>query len=177
MSEQEIIQGCIAEKRQAQEALYNKYASKMLGVCFRYAKDIAEAEDMLQEGFIKVFDNIAKFENKGSFEGWIRKIMIHVALNKLRSRSKVLEFVEDINYDVEDLRSPLDKIQHKQLLTALSRLPEGYRVVFNLYAVEGYSHAEIADFLAIKEASSRSQYAKAKGYLQKLIIQLEKVNL
>jgi RNA polymerase sigma factor (sigma-70 family) len=177
MTEEEIIKGCISEKREAQEALYKKYASKMLGVCYRYASDLAEAEDMLQEGFIKVFDNISSFSFKGSFEGWVRRIMIHVALNKIRSKSKVLDFVEEFNFEVEDLRSPLDKLQHKQLLAALNQLPEGYKIVFNLYAVEGYSHAEIAKFLAIKEASSRSQYAKAKSYLQKLIIKLEKVNL
>lgn len=177
MKEEDIINGCKKEQRQAQEALYKKYASRMLGVCFRYANDILEAEDTLLEGFVKVFDNISSYSGKGAFEGWIRRIMVNVALNKIRSRNKNLSFVEDFNFDVKDIQSPIDKIQHKQLLEALNRLPEGYRLVFNLFVIEGYSHQEIAEQLGIKEATSRSQFAKSKTYLKKIILEQEKVNL
>lgn len=177
MKEEDIIQGCIKEDRQAQEVLYKKYAPRLLGLCCRYANDMLEAEDILQEGFIKVFDNISSFSGKGSFEGWLKRIMVNEALNKIRARKKNLDFTDNYEVDVQDAGVPTDKIQYKELLNALNSMPDGYRAVFNMYAIEGYSHLEIAQMLNISHATSRSQYAKAKNYLIKLINELEKVKL
>jgi len=177
MTEEDIIQGCIKEKRQAQEALYKKYAPKLLGLCCRYAKDMLEAEDILQEGFIKVFDNISSYSGKGSFEGWLKRIMINEALNKIRARKEKLDFMDDFDFDVPTSILSTDTLHHKELLQILNRLPEGYRVVFNLFAIEGFSHQEIAEKLNIGHSTSRSQYAKARNYLQKLINEIEKVKL
>ncbi len=175
MSEQEIIQGCISEDRNCQFRLYKQYAGKMMVVCMRYCKNKEEAEDVLQEGFIKVFDNISKFKNAGSFEGWIRRIMVNVALNRIRGNRMIFEGIEQRAELVEtDTGNALDKMSEVELLNIISKLPEGYKFVFNMYAIEGYSHKEIAEKLGIEEVTSRSQYMKAKKYLQQQIQLLEK---
>jgi RNA polymerase sigma-70 factor (ECF subfamily) len=165
--EKDIILDCIEGKRLAQKCLYDHFASKMLGVCMRYAKDRAEAEDMLQEGFIKVFQNITKFKNEGSFEGWIRRIMIFTAINWFKHRSR--KFQEDLDQDGYDAPFEDDivsKISAKEIVALVQQMPEGYRMVFNLYAVEGYTHKEISDLLGIAEGTSKSQYSRAKQYMQ-----------
>lgn len=162
-----IIQECIEGKRLSQKCLYDHFAGKMLGVCMRYARDRAEAEDMLQEGFIKVFQNIGKFKHEGSFEGWIRRIMIFTAINWFKQRSR--KFQEDL--DQEGFDAPYEddmvgKIAAKEILTLVQQMPEGYRLVFNLYAIEGYTHREIGELLGIAEGTSKSQYSRAKQYMQ-----------
>ncbi|MBX2984983.1 MAG: RNA polymerase sigma factor [Bacteroidia bacterium] len=177
MKEEDIIEGCIREDRQAQEALYKRYAPRLLGLCCRYANDMLEAEDILQEGFIKVFDNISSFGGKGSFEGWLRKIMVNEALNKIRARKKNLDYMEESELEAPDFNIPIEKIQLKELLNMLALMPEGYRIVFNMFAIEGYSHQEIAEHLNISHSTSRSQYAKARNYFKKLIDEFENVKL
>jgi RNA polymerase sigma-70 factor (ECF subfamily) len=165
--EKDIIKECIEGKRLAQKCLYDHFAGKMLGVCMRYAKDRAEAEDMLQEGFIKVFQNITKFKNEGSFEGWVRRIMIFTAINWFKHRSR--KFQEDLDvtgYDASFEDDIVGKISAKEIVALVQQMPEGYRMVFNLYAVEGYTHREISDLLGIAEGTSKSQYSRAKQYMQ-----------
>lgn len=172
-SEEEIIEGCIKEQKAAQEALYKKYASKLMGVSMRYAKDQMEAEDILHDALVKIFDNIKSYSNKGSFVGWMVKITVNTALNKIRSRNKNLSYVEEYTEEALDFSSSLDNLQLMDLLNLMDKMPEGYKIVFNLFAVEGYSHQEISKQLGIEEVTSRTQFAKARKYLQRLILKLE----
>jgi RNA polymerase sigma-70 factor (ECF subfamily) len=172
-SEEEIIEGCINENKAAQEALYKKYASKLMGVSMRYAKDQMEAEDILHDALVKIFDNIKGYSNKGSFVGWMVKITVNTALNKIRSRNKNLSYVEEYTEETLDFSSSLDTLQLMDLMNLMEKMPEGYKLVFNLFAVEGYSHQEIAKQLGIEEVTSRTQFAKARKYLQRLILKLE----
>jgi RNA polymerase sigma-70 factor (ECF subfamily) len=165
-NETELIEGCLGLDKRSQEQLYKRYANIMWGVCLRYSRSREEAEDILQEGFIKVFDNISKFRQEGSFEGWIRRIMVNTAL---KHYSKV-EFSEQSGDDEESCGSiapeAVSRLNEKDLLNIIAGLPEGYRLVFNLYAIEGYDHKEIASMLGIGESTSRSQLAKARAMLQ-----------
>lgn len=168
--EKDIIRGCLEGNRVSQKRLYDHFASRMLGVCMRYAKDRAEAEDMLQEGFIKVFNNISRFKHEGSFEGWIRRIMVFTAINIYRYRSR--KFQE--SYDTEDCDAVyddnvIDQISTKEIVALIQHLPEGYRMVFNLYALEGYSHREIGELLGVAEGTSKSQYSRARLFMQQLL--------
>jgi RNA polymerase sigma factor (sigma-70 family) len=175
-SEIDIINGCINGERQWQKRLYDSYASKMLGVCMRYAKDRSEAEDMLQEGFIKVFQNIDRFKHEGSFEGWIRRIMVFTSINAYKHRSR--KFQEDL--DNEEIDAPynddiVDKISAKEIIMLMQHMPEGYRMVFNLYAVEGYTHKEIGEMLNIAEGTSKSQFSRARMFMQQLLAKHYKI--
>ncbi len=136
----------------------------------RYAKDKSEAEDMLQEGFLKVFQNINKFKNEGSFEGWVRRIMIFTAINIYKYRLR--KYKED--FDHEEYDAPyndgiIDKISAKEIMMLMHQMPEGYKVIFNLYAVEGYTHKEIGQMLNIAEGTSKSQYSRARQFLQQAL--------
>ena len=176
-TESDLIKACIADDRPAQNQLYDQYKSKMYGLCLRYAKSKAEAEDMLLEGFFKVFQDLHQFAHKGSFEGWIRRIMVHNAISHLRKNHKK-EFSE---VDLEKLNSipsnntlAWDKSDAESIIRVIRQLPAGYQTIFNLYAVEGYSHREIAEMLQIAESTSRSQYARARQILQKTLTPQEK---
>lgn len=178
MNEEDLIKGCIREDRVCQREFYKRFAGKMMVVCMRYAADRMEAEDMLQEGFIKVFDHIKGFKMEGSLEGWVRRIMVNNAINKLRAKKIQFEDIDNHQGGTDTFDAGvLDRMSEQDILRLIGKMPKGYRYVFNMYAIEGYSHREIADSLGIEEASSRSQYAKAKKYLQDQIIQLEKINL
>lgn len=178
MKEEDLIKGCIREDRECQKELYKRFAGKMMVVCMRYAAGRMEAEDILQDGFIKVFDNISRFKMEGSLEGWVRRIMVNTAINKIRSNKVRFEEINDSTHESELYdQNAIDKMSEQDILKLINQMPQGYRYVFNMYAIEGYSHKEIADSLGIEEASSRSQYAKAKKYLQQQIIKLEKINL
>jgi RNA polymerase sigma-70 factor (ECF subfamily) len=169
-NEVNIIQGCIEGERSAQKSLYEHFAGKMLGVCMRYAKDRSEAEDMLQEGFLKVFQGISKFKGEGSFEGWVRRIMVYNAINHYKHRSR--KFQEDLdqeNYDAVYHDELLEKISAKEIVALIQHLPEGYRAIFNLYAIEGYTHKEISEKLNIAVGTSKSQYSRAKQCMQALL--------
>lgn len=176
MTEQDLIQGCIRGERKCQEAVFRLYAGKMLVVCIRYARHRMEAEDMLQDAFIKVFRYINKFQHKGSFEGWIRRIVVNTALKNIDKKSFTNEQIgiED-EKDTGALPNVYSDLGEAELLKMVGSLPDGYRLVFNLYAIEGYSHKEIADLLDIGESTSRSQLVKARKLLQEMILKTQKI--
>ncbi len=172
MTEEALLHGCLNNDASAQRELYNKYSSKMLAVCYRYAHNREDAEDMLQEGFIKVFLQIHTFENRGAFEGWIRRIVVHTCINILKKNKKFNESVDIIHATGIQVReeSVPAIVQAKQVVECIRLLPIGYRTVLNLYAVEGYSHREISNMLDIEESTSRSQYTRAKAMLEDILI-------
>lgn len=170
MSDEELIEGCIREDRGFQGLLYEKYADRMFGVCLRYSSTREEAEDILQEAFIKIFDKISKFRGDGSFEGWLKRIMVNTALSSKDKR--VLKYE---THDIDDAPEPgidpgaIHAMSQQEIVDLINQLPEGYKVVFNLFAIEGYPHKEIAAMLNISESTSRSQYARARKQLMKMI--------
>jgi RNA polymerase sigma factor (sigma-70 family) len=171
MTEDLIITGCLQNNPAAQRELYSRFAPKMLSVCYRFGQNREDAEDMLQEGFIKVFTQIHTFQNRGAFEGWIRRIIVHTCINILKKNKKFNESV-DIEHAAEaSVRESVPGImQAKQVVECIRLLPMGYRTVLNLYAIEGYSHREISDVLDIEESTSRSQYTRAKNMLEQILI-------
>jgi len=172
MTEEAILQGCLKNNAAAQKALYETYSAKMLAVCYRYAHKREDAEDMLQEGFIKVFAQIHTFQNRGAFEGWVRRIVIHTCINNLKKNKKFNESVDLIHatsIHVKEETIP-SIIQAKQVVECIRMLPIGYRTVLNLYAIEGFSHKEIGSMLDIEESTSRSQYTRAKAMLEDILI-------
>jgi len=178
LTEDELINGCIRENAACQKEVFNRYAGHMLGVCQRYARNTDDAEDILQDAFIKVFSKIGQFKFEGSFEGWIRKIVVNTALKKysLIRYSKELTGYE-VNDNNENQIDPAaySHLTEKDLLVLINSLPDGYRLIFNLYVIEGYQHEEIANMLGIQPGTSRSQLVKARTMLQKQILQLQKV--
>ncbi len=174
-TEEKLITGCIKGKTWAQKALYDRYASLLLGICIRYLKDRDDAEDVMIQGFMKVYQNIAKFRQEGSFEGWIRRIIVNECLTFIRkNRSMYLE-TEIKKAENDPNCSFLEQnLEVEDLMNMIGRLPSGYRTVFNLYAIEGYSHAEIADQLGINVNTSKSQLSRARSHLQKELIAAEK---
>lgn len=168
--ETDLIQGSINGDRRMQERLYNAYSPKMYGVCLRYSGNADDAQDILQEGFVKVFRNLPKFRGDGSFEGWIRRIFVNTAIEHYRRKVNMYPVTEAQENTVEDKDwTALDRLAMKDLLEMIRELSPGYRTVFNLYVVEGYTHKEIADMLGISEGTSKSQLARAKAILQNLI--------
>ncbi len=167
--ESEIIKGCKKGDRKYQEMLYKRYSSSMLGICMRYFRKREEAEDCLQEGYIKVFNNINTYKGDGSFEGWIKKIMINTALNIYKSNLKYNSHsdIDDFKDIIPDNYANHDNLSAQYLLKLIQDLPDGYRMVFNLYSIEGYNHKEIADMLNITEGTSKSQLSRARDLLQK----------
>lgn len=172
MTEEALLHGCLQNNAAAQKALYMKYSSKMLVVCYRYGHNREDAEDMLQEGFIKVFSQIHSFENRGALEGWIRKIIVHTCINNLKKNKRFNESVDLIHANSVQVReeSIPSIIQAKEVVDCIRMLPIGYRTVLNLYAIEGYSHKEIATMLDIEESTSRSQYTRARAMLEAILI-------
>jgi len=172
MTEEAILQGCLHNHPVAQRELYNRFSPKMLAVCYRFAHNREDAEDMLQESFIKVFSQIHTFQNKGAFEGWIRRIIVHTCINHLKKNKRFNESVDIINASAIQVReeSIPSIVQAKQIVECIRLLPIGYRTVLNLYAIEGYSHKEIAEMLDIEESTSRSQYTRAKQMLEEILL-------
>lgn len=172
MTEEILLNRCLHNDPIAQKELYNKYSSKMLSVCYRFAHNREDAEDMLQEGFIKVFSQIQTFRNQGAFEGWVRRIMVHTCINHLKRNKKFNESVDLIHASGLQIReeSVPSIIQAKQVIECIRMLPIGYRTVLNLYALEGYSHKEIAAVLDIEESTSRSQYTRARQMLEEILV-------
>jgi RNA polymerase sigma factor (sigma-70 family) len=169
-SESNLIQGCLKRDRNAQKHLYDLYSSKMYTLSYRYVRDPMDAEDILITAFTKVFDKIGQFKQEGSFEGWIRRIVVNEALTFLRkSRSMYVETDLDQADREPDYASLADHLVEEDLLKMIQELPTGYRVVFNMYALDGYSHKEIAEHLGITENTSKSQLSRARTYLQKLL--------
>jgi len=172
MTEEAILQGCLKNNAVAQKALYQKYSTKMLVVCYRYGHNREDAEDMLQEGFIKVFSQMHTFQNKGAFEGWIRRIIVHTCINNLKKNKRFNESLDIVHAHGVQVREETvpSIVQAKQIVECIRILQIGYRTVLNLYAIEGYSHREIADMLDIEESTSRSQYTRAKQMLEEILI-------
>jgi len=178
LTENELIRGCIRENAACQKEVFNRYAGHMLGVCQRYARNSFDAEDILQDAFIKVFNKISQFKFEGSFEGWIRRIVVNTALKKysLRRYEKEVSGYEIKDRDESGMEpSAYSHLTEKELLDLINSLPDGYRIIFNLYVIEGYQHDEIAEMLGIQSGTSRSQLVKARSMLQKQILQLQKV--
>ena len=170
IDETDLIKGCIDGDRRMQEALYNRFSPRMYAVCLRYAGNAEEAEDILQEGFIKIFKKLDTFRSEGSFEGWIRRIFVNTAIEHFR-RKRYLQTVsekEENTIEGKDI-SVLDKMAAKDIMALIKELSPGYRTVFNMYVVEGYTHKEIADMLNISEGTSKSQLSRAKVILQGLV--------
>lgn len=158
--------------RHAQQKIYQKYASKMLGVCRQYTKDLHHAEDLMISAFMKVFTNLKRFEHKGSFEGWIRRIMVNECISYLRAQKKV-SFLEDTYYKEESFNNIESNLSLDDLQALIDALPDGYKMVFNLYAIEGYKHQEIGELLGISESTSKSQLHHARKLLQEQVNKLK----
>ena len=169
ISDDELIRSCVAGDTKAQKLLFERYTRKMMGICMRYAGNKQEAEDMLQEGWIKIFRNLNTFRFEGSAEGWIKKVMVNTCLeclrkNKMQYSDVEIETIEEMGYLTSQ-----DSLSANDLLKLVHRLPSGYRSVFNLFAVEGYSHKEIGKMLTISEGTSKSQFNRARMHLQKML--------
>lgn len=170
ITEAELIQRCLGNDVLAQNELYRRFAGRMIGVCMRYAKNRDDASDILQDAFVKVYLNLKSFKAEGSFEGWIKRIMINTALKHYR---KNLKFSNDVDieqaYDVSFNSHTVERLSANELMGLVQKLPDGYRTIFNLYAIEGFQHNEISEMLGISEGTSKSQLARARGFLIKLI--------
>lgn len=172
---EDLVKGCREGNRKHQEMLYKTTSSKMLGVCMRYAKDHFEAEDMMQTAYVKIFKKLDDYRGEGSFEGWMRRIMVHTSIEFYRKNLRTLNAVDiDDTYDHE-AATPFDmsSINVKDLMRLIQNLSSGYRMVFNMYAIEGYSHKEIAAELGITEGASKSQLSRARAILREQVLKLE----
>ncbi|TLU98114.1 RNA polymerase sigma factor [Dyadobacter luticola] len=172
--EKQLVNALRKADPKAQRQVYDKYSARMLALCFRYICDDMAAEDVMVEGFLKVFDKISQFSGEGSFEGWIRRIMVNEALGYLRKQKRVLEdaISEEVN-NIPDYVHADQNLETEELLSLIETLPTGYRTVFNLYAIEGYSHMEIAEMLGVTESTSKSQLHRARALLQKMVCDWE----
>jgi RNA polymerase sigma factor (sigma-70 family) len=170
LSEQELIDGCRKGNRSFQKALYERYARKMTVVCMRYSKTTAEAEDILQEAFVKVFQGIKDFRQESKLETWITRIMVNTALNQQRKKLYLFPMVDVEELDLPQEELSVSSIHFSQLLEMIQSLPQGCQIVFNLFAIEGYNHKEIAELLKISEGTSKSQYARARSLLQQKLL-------
>ena len=175
MTEELLLAGCLKNNAAAQEALYSRFSPRMLGVCYRFAKNREDAEDMLQEGFIKVFTQIHQYRNEGALEGWIRRIIVHTCINHLKKNKKFSDSLDIIHANSIHVNEEMipSIMQAKQVVECIRMLPLGYRTVLNLYAIEGFPHKEIAGMLDIEESTSRSQYTRAKAMLEDILVNKE----
>ncbi|HNQ13641.1 MAG TPA: RNA polymerase sigma factor [Bacteroidia bacterium] len=171
MNEEQLLQECIQGSRQAQKELYERFSRLMMGVCLRYSDSREMAEDVLHDGFLKVFEKINTYRGEGSLEGWIRRIMINTAMNSFRRQKLEPIAVEELpeSNGTEMNTNALTHLSAKELIGIIQSMPLGYRSVFNLFAIEGYSHKEISEMLNISEGTSKSQYSRAKMHLQRII--------
>ena len=170
MTEEQLIKGCKNNDALAQRKLFDLYAKKMMGICLRYAKSREDAEDVLQEGFVRVFKKIGSFKKEGSFEGWMRRVFVNISIEAYRrDKSTLHDSIETDGLDIAIPAGIIEQLSVQDILEAIKTLPTGYQTVFNLYAIEGYGHKEIAEQLGISEGTSKSQYHGAKKHLQKMI--------
>lgn len=175
-----LINACIKNERKAQKKLYDMYAPVLLGLCCRYTQDRSEAEDVLQEAFIKIYKNLDQFADKGSFEGWLKRIVVNTAITHYRKNQKHA-FQEDIS-EIQESRISGDsfiesEFTRDELMTVINSLPRGYKMVFNLYAIEGYKHKEIAEMINIDINTSKSQYSRARKLIQEKLEKLVNYDL
>ncbi|MEO6330514.1 MAG: RNA polymerase sigma factor [Ginsengibacter sp.] len=170
INEHDLIQGSIRGDRQVQELLYHRFSPKMYSVCLRYSGNTDDAQDLLQEGFIKVFKNLSKFRGEGSFEGWIRRIFVNTSIEHFRKKVNMYAVTETQEVTIEDKEfNVLDNLAEKDIIAMIHQLSPGYKAVFNLHVIEGYSHKEIGKMLGINEGTSKSQLARAKTALKKMV--------
>ena len=168
--ESHLIENCIKGERKSQKALYDMYSAKMYSICLRYSKNQMDAEDILQEGFVKLFNNLQRFRGEGSFDGWVRRIFVNTAIEHIRRKSLNTTVGEGLENSVADRQqNALDNLYEKDIINSSLTLSDGYRTVFNLYAIDGYSHKEIATKLGITESTSKSQFSRAKALLRNII--------
>lgn len=182
LSEKDLIIGCVDNDARYQKELYRRYCNAMMGVCVRYAPTVQDAEDLLQDSFIKVFKKIHTFEGKGSLAGWVKRVVVNTCLQFFRDNKNLNMYVElsESNFTEEVSFDVLNEMNVEDLKRKIQSLPDGFRVVFNMYAIEGFSHKEIAEKLKISVGTSKSQLSRARTYLQKLINQeeiSEKINV
>jgi RNA polymerase sigma-70 factor, ECF subfamily len=170
--EKELIQLAVDNNRHAQQKIYSKFSGKMLSVCRQYIKDLHQAEDIMITAFMKVFTSLKNFEHKGSFEGWIRRIMVNECISFIRVQKQV-KFIEDENYAEESFNNIESQFSVEDIQFLIDNLPDGYKMVFNLYAIEGFKHQEIAQMLGINEGTSKSQLSHARKMLQTQIAKLK----
>jgi RNA polymerase sigma-70 factor (ECF subfamily) len=172
ITDEMLIQQCAEGNRRSQKMLYDRYAPKMFGVCLRYAQDYQAAEDILQEGFVKAFRNMEKFRFEGSFEGWLRRIMVNTAIELHRRKNHLYPLVDVETTEIELVEeNAVNMLATEDLMHMIESLSPGYKTVFNLYAIEGYSHKEIAEQLNISEGTSKSQLARARYILMEMVEQ------
>ena len=174
-TEKKLINAAINNSREAQEQLFNQFSPKMLGVCRQYVKDIHHAEELMLTGFLKVFTNLNSFNHKGSFEGWIRRIMVNTCISYLRKKNPIQLSDEDYVFNDAAIES-IENTSVEDIQKLIDQLPDGYKMVFNLYAIEGYKHSEIAKKLGISESTSKSQLFKARKFLQANYIKMNKIS-
>jgi len=178
MIEQEIIQSCIKKDAKAQKYLYQKYSSVLLGICIRYSRSLKDAEDILQDGFLKIFINIKNYSGKGSFEGWMKRIIINTSITyynnnlKFKYHSDITEINET---DISNQNFETSEFSQEELLNVINELSDGYRMVFNMFAIEGYKHKEIAKMLGIDINTSKSQFSRARKIVQQKLLELKKI--
>lgn len=185
MTEIELVKQCLTGDELAQKKLYNQFSGQMMGVCYRYSKNRDDAYDMFQDGFIKVFEKLHMYNGKGPLGAWIRRTIVNNILDELRRQKRLMNYEEsyrvdfnthndgwDDNFEMDED----DPVNHNRILEMVQSLPPGYRTVFNLYAIEDYSHREIADMLGITESTSKTQYRKAKGHLKRMILEERKTS-
>jgi RNA polymerase sigma factor (sigma-70 family) len=174
--DEEILKGCKNDDRKAQEQLYKKYAPVLLGILCRYSRNRQEAEDLLQEGFVKIFRNIDQYREEGTLLAWMRKIMINTALRYYQStieESKNIRLKDSMERKLADIDTNVISYSAEEVMKVLQLLPEGFRIVFNMYAIEGYRHKDIAKKLGISVSTSKSQYARARKFLRKILDKME----
>ncbi len=174
MTNQQLIENCLKGDARSQKMLFEKFGPKLMGVCYRYATDQDEAQDLLQDGFIKIFEKLDKYSGIGSFEGWMRRIVVNTALDNIRKNKKfqLHSNIEDNDYKVPSNDYIEERLAAEDLIQILQSIPVGYKTIFNLYAIEGYSHKEIAEQLNISTSTSKSQYSRAKALLREKITKL-----
>jgi RNA polymerase sigma-70 factor (ECF subfamily) len=176
----DIIEGCVRGEKRSQDLLYRKFASLLYGICLRYAKNKMEAEDVLQEVYVKIYNNISSYHHDGSFEGWLRRIAVNTSITYYRKNLKHA-FQEDIDDVVQHKNDPLQfddlEFTQEELMNCIGKLPTGYKTVFNLYVIEGFMHKEIADMLSIDVNTSKSQLSRAKSHLQKELAEISKIKM
>ncbi|MCX2480904.1 RNA polymerase sigma factor [Pedobacter sp. MC2016-15] len=173
----DLMEGCKAGNRKMQELLYRQTSSKLLLVCMRYARDRMEAEDVLQLGYVKIFQKINEYRGDGSFEGWMRKVMVNCAIESYRKNLRTLNIVPiEEGYEQPSTGFDFSRLGMQDLLSLIQKLADGYRIVFNMYIIEGYSHKEISASLGISESASKSQLSRARAILKEEISKMEGSN-
>ncbi len=175
ISDKELIECCLENDRKAQKLLYDKFSSRMLGVCLRYSRNIQEAEDMMSEGFVNIFTKLSSFKADGPFEGWMRKIMVNTSISQYRINLKhqYHQDVTEVNEISDNSENALEKIEARDLMKVIQQMPEGYKVIFNLCIVEGYTHKDVSEITGLSEGTSKSQLSKAKKWLKNKLEEIE----